>query len=394
MCRFLPKPQKNKRNIFKRLLHIDIDLSKRVYGLDILRALAILFVIYGHGLPLLKHQFNIRPLSFLVLDGVSIFFVLSGFLIGQILIKRIITNGGGLKELGQFWVRRWFRTLPNYFLTLTVVTILGWYYWNVEIKDMFPFILFLQNFASPHPHFFQEAWSLAVEEWFYILFPLASFTFFRKENSLKKWFPWLIIAFIALSVGVRFYRFTAMDIANLKDYDHFFRKQVITRFDALMMGVLGAYLATFSPVKWMTKTKVKMWIGIFLIVLNQVCFHFAKEIFAGNYFYHSVLSFLVFATGVLLCLPILTSVKTGKGKTARAITLISLVSYSMYLIHFTLTKGFIIPLTLRGSLAEHTLGLDILRVAIYLFVSLFGSILLYKYFEVPTTKLRDRFGKK
>ncbi|WP_417589592.1 acyltransferase family protein [Owenweeksia hongkongensis] len=385
---------KNRRNILKILLHIDIDLSKRIYGLDILRALAILFVIYGHGLPMLKEQFNIRSLSFLVLDGVSIFFVLSGFLIGQILIKRIITNGGGFKELRQFWIRRWFRTLPNYFLILIVVTVLGWYYWDVQIKDMFPFVLFLQNFASPHPHFFQEAWSLAVEEWFYILFPFASFAIFRSETSLKKWFPWLIITFIALSIGVRFYRYNVMEIASLKDYDHFFRKQVITRFDSLMMGVLGAYLSTFFSHGWLSKPRLKMWLGLILIIFNQLCFHYATEIFEGNYFYHTVLSFLVFATGVFLCLPILTSVKRGKGKLARGITLVSLVSYSMYLIHFTLTKGFIIPLTLRGELAEHTLGLDVLRVVIYLFVSLFGSILLYKYFEVPTTKLRDRFGKK
>lgn len=329
-----------------------------------------------------------------MLDGVSIFFVLSGFLIGQILIKSIITNGGGFKELFQFWIRRWFRTLPTYFLILIVVTALGWYYWNVEIKEMFPFLLFLQNFASPHPSFFQEAWSLAVEEWFYILFPLAGFTLFRNESSLKKYFPWLILAFILLSIGIRFYRFVELDIPNFKAYNHIFRKQVITRFDSLMMGVLGAYLTTFYSTIWLSKSKAKMWLGIALIIINQLCFYFAKQLFSGVHFYHAVLSFIVFAAGVFLCLPRLSSLKTGKGKIAKNITLISLVSYSMYLIHFTLTKGFIIPLTLRGALAEHTLALDILRVLIYISVSLFGSILLYKYFEVPTTKLRERFGKK
>jgi len=108
-------------NIFK----IEID-PKRVFGLDILRALAIMFVVAGHGSTLLPPKIgNISNLF--IFDGVSIFFVLSGFLIGGIFIKLIEENGIETSVLKNFWVRRWFRTLPNYFLILLTLCLLNFF---------------------------------------------------------------------------------------------------------------------------------------------------------------------------------------------------------------------------------------------------------------------------
>ena len=92
----------------------------RIYGLDILRAFAILFVLYSHAFFLIMDHVNERVYNLLSLDGVTLFFVLSGFLIGGILIRTIENKGFGFKELLNFWTRRWFRTLPNYFLMLMV----------------------------------------------------------------------------------------------------------------------------------------------------------------------------------------------------------------------------------------------------------------------------------
>lgn len=97
------------KNIFKLELN-----PNRVYGLDILRALAILFVIVGHGRHLLPDKLDIYH-QVIVFDGVSIFFVLSGFLIGGILIKMLNNRKADKNLLFEFWSRRWFRTLPNYF---------------------------------------------------------------------------------------------------------------------------------------------------------------------------------------------------------------------------------------------------------------------------------------
>src|ERR1041384_552442 len=159
------------RNFFR----IDFN-PNRVYGLDILRALAILFVIIGHGgyfLPPKAQTIN----SFFVFDGVSIFFVLSGFLIGGILIKNLENKTINKRLLLDFWIRRWFRTLPNYLFILVIVTAL-----NVLFTDGFSinyikrYFIFSQNLFYQHPSFFPEAWSLSVEEWFYLLIPVIIFS--------------------------------------------------------------------------------------------------------------------------------------------------------------------------------------------------------------------------
>ena len=114
---------RNLTKIMFNFLKIEIN-SSRIYGLDILRAFAILFVVLDHSKHTLQNS-NSEIISgisqsyswyirYLVFDGVSIFFVLSGFLIGSILIKTFDRGDLSFKSLVNFWIKRWMRTLPNY----------------------------------------------------------------------------------------------------------------------------------------------------------------------------------------------------------------------------------------------------------------------------------------
>ncbi|MEI7616870.1 MAG: acyltransferase [Actinomycetota bacterium] len=151
------------------------DIKNRILGLDILRAVAILLVIYGHGALFVPQKFiPYYKLPFPAIDGVSIFFVLSGYLIGKILFKIIQNSELKPKDLLNFWIRRWFRTLPNYFLILGILLAIPLLKSGIIAHDFnWKYLLFLQNFSGPHPNFFPEAWSLCIEEWFYLLFPIA-----------------------------------------------------------------------------------------------------------------------------------------------------------------------------------------------------------------------------
>ena len=80
-----------------------MEKSNRIFGLDVIRSISIFLV-------LLSHTFAIQIFEFGIL-GVEIFFVLSGFLIGQILIRNF-DSGISLSKITDFWKRRWFRTLP------------------------------------------------------------------------------------------------------------------------------------------------------------------------------------------------------------------------------------------------------------------------------------------
>ena len=88
-----------------------LDLSQnRVFGLDILRFVAIFMVLLGHSMLFVPA--DIKPMfKQFLLDGVSIFFVLSGFLIGGILIKQLNREKPTFYGLLDFWKRRWMRYL-------------------------------------------------------------------------------------------------------------------------------------------------------------------------------------------------------------------------------------------------------------------------------------------
>jgi len=142
------------RNIFR------IELKQeRIFGLDILRALAILFVVIGHGIVYFSEETR-TFLSWFIFDGVSVFFVLSGFLIGGILVKLLEKNRGSVSKmlLLDFWVKRWFRTLPNYFLVLILLFVLNCCFTNdFSPGTIKPYLIFSQNLFTSHPDFFYRS---------------------------------------------------------------------------------------------------------------------------------------------------------------------------------------------------------------------------------------------
>ena len=95
--------------------------ADRVFGLDVLRAAAIMGVVCAHGFVVLyPHLVGVLGIfGHGGFYGVELFFVLSGFLIGQILLRQG-TALGHAGNVAVFYVRRWFRTLPLFFLFLAV----------------------------------------------------------------------------------------------------------------------------------------------------------------------------------------------------------------------------------------------------------------------------------
>ncbi|MDR1809132.1 MAG: acyltransferase, partial [Prevotella sp.] len=253
------------------------DLSKRQYGLDIMRAAAIMFVVVGHQLDLLPSSLE-NIVGFFVLDGVNIFFVLSGFLIGGILI-RTINRSFGARDLLVFWVNRWMRTLPPYYIVLTLLLCL-YALFNIylypaplSLKDTFKYYFFVQGLAWIMPNFFSESWSLCVEEWFYLITPAFLFflCFFLKIKPKRS----LLIVAASIIAGVTAYRFfrhytLGLDWNAGKYHFIFFYKQVVTRLDAIMYGILGAYTAYYHAGFWKKCKNIAFLLGV-IITLADHC---------------------------------------------------------------------------------------------------------------------------
>jgi peptidoglycan/LPS O-acetylase OafA/YrhL len=138
----------------------------RNVGLDVARSAAILMVFVSH---LATAGGGWSPRADAVLQtmgqaGVELFFSLSGFLIGGILV-RLDRDGFGLLAVMRFMVRRWFRTLPLYYLVLVAVGV--WF--GMDIRHS---LLLVQNFHPTEPRAIPASWSLVMEEYFYLAFPL------------------------------------------------------------------------------------------------------------------------------------------------------------------------------------------------------------------------------
>lgn len=361
------------------------DLNHRIFGLDILRSIAILTVLIGHSNHMLPEALKDISSKIFFFDGVTIFFVLSGFLIGNILIKSFNKEDVSTKTLSKFWINRWFRTLPPYLFILLVLVFTtyvleinhcGWTSFPSK-KEVLHYFFFLQNFSWPSFDFFLESWSLAVEEWFYILTPIVAFLIHKGfKVNIKYTFLVTIFLFLVFSLLIRYFKY--MEFPDL-DLDSHFRKQVVTRFDSLMLGVLAAYILYYHKAFWKEKKYYFLIVGLVLFLLPQIIG--LNDIKAYLY----VWSFLLESFAIFCFLPLLHSIADSKGIIYKIITYISLISYSLYLLHFS----FLQHTVLNHYFYEYS---DTTKWILYWVLSFSLGTIMYLYIEKPFMNLRKKFN--
>ena len=353
--------------------------TDRVFGLDIYRAAAIILVVLLHGRFILDGTVLERFPFVRIVDGVELFFVLSGFLIGGILLKRInSTEPFSIHALFEFWKRRWFRTLPAYYLILAINYIIV--RTNVIHEGISNFnwryIFFLQNFTKPILGFFRESWSLSIEEWFYLSMPLMLLLLLRFVKPKGAF----IIATMIMIVFSFLCRTQMMDAG----FDRFWldlniRKVVVTRLDGIGYGLLAAWICYYYPAIWERVRAHAFGIGIALLIF--VVSYRAP----ASGFYRQVVYYSLYPIAAMLLLPLASTVRSGRGVVAKLITHISLISYSMYLINLALVAEVIRDqFTPKG-------GVDgIAKYILYWLIVVIASTALYYSFEKPMMELREK----
>ena len=352
--------------------------SERIFGLDIFRAAAIILVVMGHGDFMLRNTILSGFPYFSMIDGVDIFFVLSGFLIGTILLKEINQEHPfGLKQLTVFWKRRWLRTLPNYYLILLVNYIIV--HQNIIKEDIlqfnWKFLFFMQNLNSSFYGFFWESWSLSVEEWFYIISPillLLLLKFLTPKTSF-------IIITALMILFPFFYRISMSNaLVEFFAYDITFKKIVLCRLDSIAFGLLAAWFLFYYESYWKKFKTFSLLIGLSLMTY---ILKFAPN---ESYFYNQVYYFTASPLSAMLILPYAFSIKTSTWKISKVITHISKISYSMYLLNLAIVAEVIRDNFLPVG------GIDgIIKYILYWIIVIIGATLLYSYFEKPIMNLRN-----
>jgi peptidoglycan/LPS O-acetylase OafA/YrhL len=155
-------------------------LDKRYRSMDLLRSVAILLVLLAHSILSYGAPDYLAPLQ-LGGTGVDLFFLLSGWLLGGLLFKEGINSGK--IDVRKFWIRRWMRTLPAYYVVL-IFSVLQRYLTKEDVNFPWEYFTFIQNYATDLPFFF-VSWSLSVEEQFYLLIaPLLGFFIKFKKKTV------------------------------------------------------------------------------------------------------------------------------------------------------------------------------------------------------------------
>ncbi len=355
--------------------------QQRIYGLDVYRAIAIILVVHTHGRYLLQGSILENMPWIKLIDGVELFFVLSGFLIGGILIRSITSSSYrfSLQQLIHFWKRRWFRTLPLYYVILLANVAFAYYGLNADKIDEFSwkFIFFIHNFNSSFHSFFWESWSLSIEEWFYIIFPSILLCLLRFRASKSS----ILAAILLLIILPLIYRVYLFD-PNLTGsvWDVSVRKVVIVRLDSIIYGVLAAYIKHYYPRFWTWNVWLYFMLGCALMFLIAYIPRQASDFWTQSFYLNGT------SIAAMFMLPLASSIQNFKSVIGQWLTHISLISYSMYLINLALISELI-----KKHVVIHSPTEGCMWYAIYwVLVIVIGSGL-YRYIELPFLKLRDRF---
>lgn len=220
----------------------------RLPGLDLLRAIAIIWVmlfhsaIAGMGIP-------VREFSVFGWMGVDLFFVLSGFLIGSQLFKSIDHNNN--IRIRQFYISRAFRILPAFLVVTALYFLIPFTREGNGLPPLWQFLTFSVNLlVDVNTNTFSHVWSLCIEEHFYLLLPLFALGFMKIGSTAK--ISVVLIAIAAFGMWLRS-DIWLNDLTGYPVYRDYVEKiyyPSYTRLDGLLAGVLLALLKVFKPTCW------------------------------------------------------------------------------------------------------------------------------------------------
>ena len=351
--------------------------NKRITELDGLRGMAILMVLSFHYInnQLVNNTSSIgrylaKATSFGWV-GVDLFFVLSGFFIGSILIK----NNGGRKYFTTFYLRRLLRIVPNYYLLIAVSSLIiaipyfgnNLFLTGHNTVPKWSYYGMLHNVFMAHQNTLGNdsisvVWSIGIEEQFYILLPFVIFL----VNA--RWLP--------VMLGVAFFSAPLIRM----QFQNWIPPYVLLpcRMDSLAAGVLIAYANIYSDLYSLSR-KYYLWImGIMTLdVLISALFYWKFNdlgIFRNSFF-------AIFFTGcVILAITRKESIY-GAFLRNKALVWIGSLSYSLYLFHY-LILGFAHQITGQHDIGIYNLKGALVSIAAFIF-SLLMAWLVYLKLETP-----------
>ena len=374
---------------------------RRFLALDGLRGVAVLLVVLAHGTQVHGSQERLLPETLKFNGGwigVVVFFVLSGFLITHLLVEERTRTGQ--ISLTRFYVRRALRIWPLYFTVLGVYVFVlplfdpgnfGSIYNANSLRDYYyllayPFFLqnYLVNDSSVHFWGIELFWSLAVEEHFYLFWPLLLVALRGR---------WLVPTLAGLMIATFSLRaLTRLEVLPPGNYG--VQQMTHTALDGLAAGCIVAclyhwrpgVLKAFSRRRWLYLLGWALLLFLVWAALKQLpLFPTLPE----EGYYRITLAALA-STVIVAC------VVGGAGPTtypflcSRPLTYVGKVSYGMYVLHPIVLLYVAQVVTYLGLL--HGAGYFVAIIA-YLAIVIGVAGLSFRFFEAPILRFKERFAR-
>ncbi len=389
------------------MIHLEKERSEsRIPELDGVRGVAILMVVGLHYIrfPQESSAWFIKLSSAVVMfgwSGVDLFFVLSGFLIGGILMD----NRNASNYFRTFYVRRACRIFPLYFFWLALYYVLplilprgfpGYsecFGWEISHFPKWGYIFYLQNFyaaatSNMGPLWMAATWSLAVEEQFYLVLPAVLWIILPRKPL-----P-ILIVLIALVPAFRIYMY-------LFHSSYLLFLLFPCRADSLLLGVLCAYLLRQESVyTWLLRNKMALY-ALFLCLLLPI--GYLISLGYGNGIKRVLDSFelgsfgftaiaLFYACFIMIALVDKTGI-IARLLRIRLLRHFGSIAYGIYLIHLAI-RGIVGELILgAGASGSSILLQDLVAIPAFLATWLL-AVMSWKYFERPIVQWGHSFRYK
>ncbi len=346
--------------------------------LDGLRVLAVGMVMMGHWWQWKWTQPILKGLP--LVHGVTLFFVLSGYLITRILLQenqiRIHNGQGYLPFMVRFYVRRTLRIFPLYYMVIFSLFLIDY----PNARELFPWLLsyttnIYQSIHNTYVGDFNHFWSLGVEEQFYLFWPWLLLAFPRSKSLI-----WAMLGIAVLGMGTRIY--LAVEVGKWMATSYF----TLSCMPILAMGGILAWIQRYRPT-FALRLGRGSWLLVFFFLylaglLLQIKFQWGwyKEL-VDEYFF-ALLSMLLIAKASM------HGFKGWSGKIlmTRGIRYTGQISYGLYVFHL------FIPNLTHWITSRLNLHLGEAATLVLYFVLTFGMAhASWVLIERPINRIKHRF---
>jgi peptidoglycan/LPS O-acetylase OafA/YrhL len=316
--------------------------------------------------------------------GVNVFFSLSGFLIGRLLLA---LAGQGVSPSGvlRFWARRWLRTLPLYYIILTGLL---WYDGVFDLQSY----LFLQNFTFGQWQPLIVSWSLVLEEYFYLFYPILLFLLVRLTRRRLAGPRAVLAVSVGLIVACNLWRL-AISYWHLSL--HAPSMNPFVRLDCCAYGVLAACVAAIcgdrlgetlrrrANLILPLATAMILLEGAVTVGLSVPDFAEALRFNQWGIGWFDIDTIFVTAATAIIVPTLAAAMPELRGRFGIGVRVVSRLSYAIYLIHIAV-------LTFMAPWLSGWMGAVPATVAMVL-STLLAAWVLHHTVELPFLRLRDRF---